>query len=253
MKSLSVLVIDDEPLARTRMKRMLQNIGNIEIAGECANGRQAVEQIPKIKPDVLLLDVQMPEMNGFQVLESLGKNMPYVIFVTAYDQYAIQAFEVYALDYLLKPFNENRLERALIRARKQVALENQTGFSDQLTALVKELKGEPHLDRLVIKDERKIWFVPIDSIDWIEADGKYVLVHAGKEAHLLRESLTALETKLNPKKFTRIHRSSIVNIERIKEMQPWFHGDYRIVLDNGKELILSRTYRKKFQELIGDA
>ncbi len=252
MKSLSVLVIDDEPLARTRMKRMLQNIGDIEIAGECTNGRQAVEQIPKIKPDVLLLDVQMPEMNGFQVLESLGKNIPYVIFVTAYDQYAIQAFEVYALDYLLKPFNENRLERALIRARKQVALENQTGFSDQLTALVKELKGEPHLDRLVIKDERKIWFVPIDSIDWIEADGKYVLVHAGKEAHLLRESLTALETKLNPKKFTRIHRSSIVNIERIKEMQPWFHGDYRIVLDNGKELILSRTYRKKFQELIGD-
>ena len=253
MKPLSVLVIDDEPLARTRMKRMLQNIGNIEIAGECANGRQAVEQIPKIKPDVLLLDVQMPEMNGFQVLESLGKNIPYVIFVTAYDQYAIQAFEVYALDYLLKPFNENRLERALIRARNQVALENQSGFSEQLTALVKELKGEPHLDRLVMKDERKLWFVPVDSIDWIEADGKYVLVHVGKEAHLMRESLTALETKLNPKKFTRIHRSSIVNVERIKEMQPWFHGDYRIVLDNGKELILSRTYRKKFQELIGDA
>jgi two-component system, LytTR family, response regulator len=253
MKPLSVLVIDDEPLARTRIKRMLQNIGNIEVVGECANGRQAVEQIPKIKPDVLLLDVQMPEMNGFQVLESLGENIPYVIFVTAYDQYAIQAFEVYALDYLLKPFNENRLEQALIRARKQVALETKTGFSEQLTALVKELKGEPHLDRLVMKDERKIWFVPVDSIDWIEADGKYVQVHVGKEAHLMRESLTALETKLNPKKFTRIHRSSIVNVERIKEMQPWFHGDYRIILDNGKDLILSRTYRKKFQELIGDA
>jgi two-component system LytT family response regulator len=160
---------------------------------------------------------------------------------------------VYALDYLLKPFNENRLERALMRARQQLELENQSGFSDQLAALVKELKGEAHLDRLVMKDERKIWFVPVNTIDWIEADGKYVLVHIGKDAHLMRESLTALETKLDPKKFTRIHRSSIVNIERIKELQPWFHGDYRILLNNGKELILSRTYRKKFQELIGDA
>jgi two-component system LytT family response regulator len=253
MKALRVVVIDDEPLARSRIKRMLQNIDRIEIAGECANGHQAVAQIPKIQPDVILLDVQMPEMNGFQVLEKLGKNLPYVIFVTAYDQYAIQAFEVYALDYLLKPFNETRLKRALERARKQVDLQNQSGFSEQLDALVKVVKGEEHLDRLVMKDDRKIWFISVDAIDWIEADGKYVLIHTGKESHLLRESLTALETKLNPKKFTRIHRSSIVNIERIKELQPWFHGDYRIVLSTGKELILSRTYRKKFQELIGDA
>jgi two-component system LytT family response regulator len=253
MKALRVVVIDDEPLARSRIKRMLQNIDGVEIAGECANGNQAVEQIPKTQPDVILLDVQMPEMNGFQVLEKLGKHLPYVIFVTAYDQYAIQAFEVYALDYLLKPFNETRLKRALERARKQVDHQNQSDFSEQLDALVKVLKGEAHLDRLVMKDDRKIWFIPVDSIDWIEADGKYVLIHAGRESHLMRESLTALEAKLNPKKYTRIHRSSIVNLERIKELQPWFHGDYRILLSTGQELILSRTYRKKFQELIGDA
>ncbi len=253
MKPLRVMIVDDEPLARTRIKRMLQNIGHIEIAGECADGREATEQIPKIQPDVLLLDVQMPEMDGFQVLQKLGSNFPYVIFVTAYDQYALRAFEVYALDYLLKPFNETRLKKALDRARWQVELKNTAGFTEQISTLLNELKEKPHLDRLVMKDDRKIWFVPVLSIDWIEADGKYVNVHVGKDSHLLRESLTALETKLNPKLFARIHRSSIVNLERIKELQPWFHGDYRVILSNGTELILSRTYRKRFQELIGEA
>jgi two-component system LytT family response regulator len=251
MKTLRVLVIDDEPLARTRLKRMLLEIRAVEVVGECSNGNQAVEQIGKLQPDVLLLDIQMPEKNGFQVLEMIETDLPYVIFVTAYDQYAIQAFEVYALDYLLKPFNKDRLERALLRARTQLELKNQKEFSEQVVSLINELKGGSHQNKLVMKDERKIWFVPVESIDWIKAEGKYVLVHAGKEEHLMRESLVALEAKLDPKKFIRIHRSSIVNIDRIKELHPWFHGDYRILLNNGKELVLSRTYRKKFQEVIG--
>jgi two-component system, LytTR family, response regulator len=253
MKPLRVIVVDDEPLARTRIKRMLENIGSVEVVGECSNGREATEQIPKIQPDVLLLDIQMPEMDGFEVLKSLDSNYPYVIFVTAYDQYALRAFEVFALDYLLKPFNEARLEKAISRAREQIELKNGANFTDQISKLVNELKEKNHLDRLVMKDERKIWFVPVQTIDWIEAEGKYVNVHVGRDSHLLRESLTALENKLNPKLFARIHRSSIVNVERIKELQPWFHGDYRVILNDGTELILSRTYRKRFQELIGDA
>jgi two-component system, LytTR family, response regulator len=252
MKSLSVMVVDDEPLARTRIKRMLENIGSVEIVGECSNGREAVQQIPEIQPDVLLLDIQMPEMDGFEVLQSLNSNFPYVIFVTAYDQYALRAFEVFALDYLLKPFNEARLEKAIERAREQIELKSNANFTDQISKLVNELKEKTHVDRLVMKDERKIWFVPVHTIDWIEAEGKYVNVHVGRDSHLLRESLTALENKLNPKLFARIHRSSIVNVERIKELQPWFHGDYRVILNNGTELILSRTYRKRFQELIGE-
>lgn len=253
MIPLRVMVVDDEPLARTRIKRMLENMSAIEIVGECSNGREATEQIPKIRPDVLLLDVQMPEMDGFEVLKALNSNFPYVIFVTAYDQYALRAFEVFALDYLLKPFNEGRLERAITRAREQIELKSNANFTDQISKLVNELKQKTHLDRLVMKDERKIWFVPVNNIDWIEAEGKYVNVHVGRDSHLLRESLTALENKLNPKFFARIHRSSIVNVQRIKELQPWFHGDYRVILNNGTELILSRTYRKRFQELIGES
>ena len=253
MKSLRVIVVDDEPLARTRIKRMLENIGSIEIVAECSNGREATQQIAKLQPDLLLLDIQMPEMDGFEVLQSLHSHFPYVIFVTAYDQYAIRAFEVFALDYLLKPFNESRLEKAITRAREQIELKSNSNFTDQISKLVNELREKPHLDRLVMKDERKVWFVPVKTIDWIEAEGKYVNVHVGRDSHLLRESLTALENKLNPRLFARIHRSSIVNVERIKELQPWFHGDYRVILNNGTELILSRTYRKRFQELIGEA
>jgi len=253
MKSLRAMIVDDEPLARTRIKRMLENIGSIEIVGECSNGREATQQIPKIQPDLVLLDVQMPEMDGFEVLQALKSKFPYVIFVTAYDQYAVRAFEVFALDYLLKPFNETRLEKAITRAREQIELKNDANFTEQISKLVEDLKEKSHLDRLVMKDERKIWFVPVHTIDWIEAEGKYVNVHVGKDSHLLRESLTALENKLNPKLFARIHRSSIVNVERIKELQPWFHGDYRVILSTGTELILSRTYRKRFQELIGEA
>jgi two-component system, LytTR family, response regulator len=252
IRTLRAMIVDDEPLARTRIKRMLENIGSIEIVGECSNGREATEQIPQIQPDLLLLDIQMPEMDGFEVLKALNSKYPYVIFVTAYDQYAVRAFEVFALDYLLKPFNEARLEKAITRAREQIELKNDANFTDQISKLVEELKEKSHLDRLVMKDERRIWFVPVQTIDWIEAEGKYVNVHVGKDAHLLRESLTALENKLNPKLFARIHRSSIVNVERIKELQPWFHGDYRVILNNGTELILSRTYRKRFQELIGE-
>jgi two-component system, LytTR family, response regulator len=199
MKPLRVVVVDDEPLARTRIKRMLENIGWVEVAGECSNGREATEQIPKIQPDVLLLDIQMPEMDGFEVLKSLNSNFPYVIFVTAYDQYALRAFEVFALDYLLKPFNEARLEKAITRTREQIELKNGANFTDQISKLVNELKEKTHLDRLVMKDERKIWFIPVQTIDWIEAEGKYVNVHVGRDSHLLRESLTALENKLNPK------------------------------------------------------
>jgi two-component system LytT family response regulator len=253
MKMLQVIIVDDEPLARSRVRRMLQGHTDVEIIAECSNGKQAIEAVRKHKPDLLLLDVEMPEMDGFEVVDALGKDLPYIVFITAYNQYAIRAFEVHALDYLLKPFNESRLTKAFERARDRIRDSEKEHFNERIIRLLEDIRGESHyMERLILRNDRKIWFMNVNQIDWFEADGKYVNVHAGKEAHLVRESLTSLESKLDPKNFARIHRSSIVNINRIKEFQPWFHGDYRILLKDGTELILSRTYRKQFRDLIGE-
>lgn len=248
-----VLLVDDEPLAREMLREMLQGDPVVAIVGESVNGREALDAIRAHAPDLLFLDVQMPELGGFEVLAALRKEqIPYVIFVTAYDQYAVRAFEVHALDYLLKPFDQERFDISWQRARAQILRDRNGGTDQRILALLEELKaGNKYLERLVIKAGGRIYFLETNEIDWIEAEGNYVSVHSAKKSHLLRETISSLESQLDPKKFVRVHRSSIVRIDRIQELQPWFHGEYRIILQNGTQLTLSRNYRDKLQEALG--
>jgi two-component system LytT family response regulator len=248
------VVADDEVLARERLRALLEAEPDIEVVGEAGNGRETVASIQELQPDLLFLDVQMPVLDGLGVVEAVGaEKMPAVIFVTAYDRYALQAFEVHALDYLLKPFDRARFQKALDHAREQLAREKTAGLSDRLVALLEDVPGNRKtLDRLVIKSAGRVFFVKTDEIDWIEAAGNYARIHVGSEAHLLRETMSALEEKLDGNKFVRIHRSTIVNLERIQELQPWFHGDYVVILRNGRQLTLSRGYRQRMQELFGN-
>jgi two-component system, LytTR family, response regulator len=260
---IKVLIVDDEPLARDKIRGMLKGKDDIEIVGEAGNGKEAVAAIQKHEPDLLFLDVQMPEMDGFGVLQTIGPSrLPMVVFVTAYDRYALQAFEVFALDYLLKPFDRERFEKALERARTQLDQEKRKDLTQGLQSLMEELSrvrqgasaaapGPKHLERLAIKASGRIFFLRAQDIDYIESEGNYVRVHAGKESHLIREAMSVLETQLDPKKFLRIHRCTIVNVDRIQELQPWFHGEYRVILRNGVQLTLSRSYREKLREFLG--
>jgi two-component system LytT family response regulator len=247
-----VLLVDDESLAREMLREMLQDDPQVTIVGESCNGHEALEAIRTHSPDLIFLDVQMPELGGFEVLEALGKEIPRVIFVTAYDQYAVRAFEVHALDYLLKPFDQERFDISWQRARAQILRDRDGGTDQRILALLEEMKaGNKYLERLVIKASGRIYFLETAEIDWIEAEGNYVSVHSAKKNHLLRETISSLEAQLDPRKFLRIHRSSIVRIDRIQELQPWFHGEYRIILQNGTQLTLSRNYRDKLQEALG--
>ena len=248
------LVVDDEPLARAMIREMLEGDSEVEIVGECANGREAVEAIKSSTPDIVFLDIQMPEIGGFEVLESMDANArPYVIFVTAYDQYAVRAFEVHALDYLLKPFDRERFEGAWQRAKTQIKLDRTSRRDQDIIALLEELKAGPrYLERLVIKNGGRVFFLHVQDVHCIEAEGNYVRVYDNQKGYLLRETISSLEEQLDPKQFLRIHRSAIVKIDRIKEMQPWFHGEYRIIMENGKQLALSRNYRSNLQEAVGN-
>ena len=248
-----VLLVDDEPLARSMMREMLQGDAQVEIVGESVNGREALDAIHAFRPDLVFLDVQMPELGGFELLSKLQPGrIPYIIFVTAYDQYAVRAFEVNALDYLLKPFDQDRFNTSWQRARARILQERNGGMDHRILALLEDLKaGNKYLERLVIKNGGRIYFLDINEIDWIEAEGNYVSVHCAKKSHLLRETISSLESQLDPKKFVRIHRSSIVRIASIRELQPWFHGEYRVNLENGTQLALSRNYRDKLQEALG--
>ena len=248
------LIVDDEPLARVILREMLARDSEVEIVGECVNGHEAVEAIQTSAPDLIFLDVQMPEVGGFEVLEALKTvgTMPHIIFVTAYDQYAVRAFEVHALDYLLKPFDRERFETSWQRAKAQILRERNGQMNERILSLLEELKAESnYLERLVIKSGGRIFFLETDEIDWIEAEGNYVSVHTGKKSHLIRETISNLESKLDPKKFLRIHRSSIINLNRIQELQSWFHGEYHILLQDGTQLTLSRNYRERLQEALG--
>ena len=251
--SIRVLLVDDEPLAREMLREMLQGDPDVRIVGESCNGLEALEAIRAEAPDLIFLDVQMPEVGGFEVLESLGKEkLPYVIFVTAYDKYAVRAFEVQALDYLLKPFDQERFDLSWQRAKSQVLNNRHSGTDQRILSLLEELKaGNRYLERLVIKAGGRIYFLDTREIDWIEAEGNYVSVHSAKKSHLLRETISSLESQLDPKKFVRIHRSSIVRLDFIQELQPWFHGEYRVILHDGTQLTLSRNHRDKLQEALG--
>jgi two-component system LytT family response regulator len=252
-KIIRVCIVDDEPIACRRIQRLLKDDPSVEIVKICNNGEQAADAIKKLAPDLIFLDIQMPRMDGFEVLKSLqSENMPHVIFVTAYDRYAIQAFEVHALDYLLKPFDTERFEEAITRAKAQIQQDRNRTLNKGLYALLEEMKTPPrYLERLVIKASGRVFFLKTEEIDWIEAQGKYVSIHAGKDEHLVREGMNTLENELDPKKFVRIHKSTIVNVDRIQQLQTWFHGDYRVILHNGTTLTLSRRYRQRLDELLG--
>jgi two-component system LytT family response regulator len=248
-----VLIVDDEPLARRRLTKLLRDDAEVEVIGECANGREAIAAIETKQPDLLFLDVQMPEIDGFAVLGAIDEDkMPLVIFVTAFDKYALRAFEVHAIDYLLKPFDRARFTKAFEQAKRRLQSERGELVTARTLALLEELKAQSkYLERLIIKSGGRVFFIKSDDIDWIEAEGKYVRLHVGKDSHLLREAISSLESRLDPKKFLRIHRSHIVNIERIKELEPWFHNEYRVILRDGTKLMMSRSCRKRLGELLG--
>ena len=245
--SIRALIVDDEPLARERIRMLLAEEAGIEILAECRHGAEALAAIEKLAPDLVFLDIQMPELSGFEVLERLQPSrIPVIIFVTAYDQYALKAFEVCALDYLLKPFDRERFSRALARARAELARRKAGVVNEEVLKLLSELqRNKKYLEKLIIRSGGRVFFLRADEIDWIEAAGNYVRLHTGKEEHLYRETMAKLEQQLNPAMFARIHRSTIVNVERIKELQPWFRGDYILVLRDNRKLTLSRSYRPR--------
>jgi two-component system LytT family response regulator len=245
--SIKTIIVDDVELARERVKILL-NDAEIEIVAECENGREAVEAIRNLNPDLVFLDVQMPKIGGFEVVETVGaERMPAVIFVTAYDEYAIRAFEINAVDYLLKPFDEERLKKAVERAKREIKKQEPPAeIEEKLRKLLKEVKTEPrYLKRIPVKSTRGTTLVLTEEIDWIASAGHYLELHIGNEMYLIREKLSEIETKLDPQIFMRIHRSTIVNLDRIKSLHPLFNGDQLIILKNGRELNLSRTYYDK--------
>ncbi|HEV8367783.1 MAG TPA: LytTR family DNA-binding domain-containing protein [Pyrinomonadaceae bacterium] len=253
---IKTLIVDDEPLARRNLRLLLERDSQIEIIGECRNGKEAVKSIETSRPDLIFLDIQMPEMDGFDVLEQVGpEHVQAIVFVTAFDQYALKAFEVHALDYLLKPYDDLRFTQALQRAKSQIESREITKVSKRLLALLeeresqKELSSRPtsYLTRLMIKLASRVVLLRVEEIDWIEADGNYAKLHVRKKAHLLREKMHDLEAQLDPKRFVRIHRSIIVNLDRIKELHPHFNGDYIVVLEDGRQLKLSRSRRENLE------
>jgi two-component system LytT family response regulator len=251
-----VLVVDDEPLAREKIRGLAAADPDLRVVGECTNGAEAIEAVQSIRPDLILLDVQMPEVGGFAVLEALkDEGLPPVIFITAYDHYAVRAFEFHALDYLLKPFDRERFCAAIERAKRQIRRENGDGLDARILALLEQIREQParYSERLVVKTGGRVFFLNTDEIDWIEAEGNYVSIHTGKKAYLLRETISSLEAQLDPKDFVRIHRSAIANINRIKELQPWSHGEYHVILNDGTQLTLSRSYREKLQSALGNS
>jgi len=255
LRKVRALIVDDEPLARRRVRRLLAADTEVAVVGDCSNGRDAIAAIDARSADLVFLDAQMPEVDGFQVLEALnGARLPLIIFVTAYDRYAIRAFEVNALDYLVKPFDRRRFQAAVDRAKERLRVDTGGEVERRALALLDKLETEAnHVDRLVIKSGGRVLFVTASAVDWIEAEGKYVRIHVGKESHLLREGIGSIEARLDPKHFLRIHRSTIVNLDRIKQLDPWFNGEYRVLLRDGTLLVLSRGFKRKLTDLIGSA
>ena len=247
---IKALIVDDMLLARTRLRRHLSTDADVQVVGECSSGREAIAAIESLRPDLVLLDVQMPELGGFDVLEAVGADaVPAVIFVTAHDEFALRAFEVHAIDYLLKPFDAERLAKALDRAKRLLRAPGRS--HDELRALLAEWSaGARQPNRLAIKTDGKTVFVTTDDVDYIEAAGNYVRVHAAGTSYMVRERLSRMEDALPPGRFARIHKSTIVNVLRVKEMRPLFNGDQTLQLRGGKELTLSRTYRAKFLALL---
>jgi two-component system LytT family response regulator len=273
-----VLIVDDEALARQRMRRLLQSESDVEIVGEAETGRDALRYVREQRPDLMCLDVQMPELDGFGVLRELeGEYTPMVLFTTAYDEHAQRAFDVHAVDYVLKPVDADRFRAAFDRARTQRANAAAAERLGELLATVRRLADTPtgsgaavtdmtrtesaaapashangrYASRILVKQDGRMFFVKTTEIDWIEADRNYVRLHVGKVMHTIRDRISHLEETLDPRLFARIHRSTIVNLNRVREMQQWFSGDYVVILEDGTRLRLSRHYRDRVEKQVG--
>src|SRR5919205_74672 len=244
MEKIRALIVDDEALARRRLRRFLAEAPDVEVVGECEDGRRAVALIKSLAPDLVFLDVQMPLLDGFGVIREVGAgSVPAVVFVTAFDQFALRAFDAHALDYLLKPFGRERLLESVARARRQIGDKH---VRRRLDALVGELSERPrHATRLAVRERGRTLFLSADEIDWVGAAANYLDLHAGPHTYVVRETLGQLESKLDPRRFVRIHRSTLVNVERVREMHPLFAGDQVVVLRDGTKLQVSRTHRQR--------
>jgi two-component system LytT family response regulator len=246
---LTVLIADDEPLARRRIRRLLAAEPDVSIVGESADGASALNAILEARPDLVFLDVQMPELDGFEVLRQVPSAvLPAIVFVTAFDRYALRAFDIHAIDYLLKPFTAERFRTALMRARERV---DRRDPGRELAALVADLRARPrYLSRVAVHGSARIVLVDLTTVDWIEAADNYVRLHAGRREYLLRETLSALERQLDPDRFARIHRSTIVQLDRVTELYPATHGDLDVLLRDGTRLTLSRTWRERLERAL---
>jgi two-component system LytT family response regulator len=266
------VIVDDEPLARRGIRARLERAGGYAVVAECGSGREAIGAIREHDPSVVFLDVQMPGIDGFGVIDAIGPDrMPVVIFVTAYDTHALRAFEAHAFDYLLKPIDDDRFAVTLDRARRRVVEREESEVARRLAALMYDLR--PALDaargaparrsetpesvgsvpnRIVIRDRDRVLFVDVSDIDWIGADGDYVRIHTGGKSHLLRDTMAAMEQRLDAAAFVRIHRSAIVNVSRIKELRPYSSREYAVILRDGTRLRLSRRYRDRLRSHFGD-
>ncbi|MDB4878378.1 MAG: LytTr DNA-binding region [Gemmatimonadetes bacterium] len=256
---LTVIVADDEKIARRRLVRLIEETGEAEVVAACAGGREAVEQVTALQPQMLFLDVQMPDLDGFGVLSALdGEAAPATVFVTAFDQYAVRAFDVHAVDYLLKPFDTARFREAFARAKERVHVARAGGDAERIRALLSDYaaatqqqSAKPALDRVAVKVDGVLKIIRTADVDWWETDGNYIRLHVAGASHLIRMTAASIEPQLDPRAFIRIHRRYIVNVDRIVEVQPWFAGDAIIVLRNGAKLRLSRTYRERLHARLG--
>lgn len=249
MTALRAIVVDDEPLARARLCRLLERSGDASVIAECADGRSAIDRVRALRPDIVFLDVQMPELDGFGVLAALEPDAaPVIVFVTAFDRYAVRAFDAHAVDYLLKPFDAARLERALVRVRKRLSGE---AIGPHLAHVLAALGAPARRERLAVPVGDRTLFVELREIDYLEAEGNYVAVHIGNRSHLVRETLATMEARLDAAAFLRIHRSRIVRLDRIRAIEPLFHGEYLLTLEGGGQVSSSRSYRNAVRAALG--
>jgi two-component system LytT family response regulator len=252
--SIRVLLSDDETLARERLRSLLEEEPDLEIVAECGDGKSTIATVERERPDLVFLDIQMPEVDGFGVVQALRDAMPLTIFVTAYDRYAMKAFEVHALDYLLKPVGKERLKAAVDRARGQLRRPPDGSFQRRVLELLADMDARQQTpERIVIKSDGEIVCLKPNEIDWAESAGNYVCLHVGGATHILRETITALESRLGPRQFMRVHRSTLVNVDRIKTLKPSLYGDYSILLRDGTKLTLSRGFRENVLKRLGTA
>jgi two-component system, LytTR family, response regulator len=249
-----VLIVDDEPVARRGLRNQLKKASDVEVIGEAGNGRDAVDTIIQTRPDLVFLDVQMPLLDGFRVVETLAEDNlpPAIVFVTAFDEHAIRAFEINALDYLLKPVDPKRLQKTLQRAREQIRSTRTDERDERLFALLRDLQSRQtdYIQRFVVKKAGSISFLDVNEIEWVSSEGNYVQLHSKGKSHLVRETMDRIEDRLNPREFIRIRRSTIVRVEVVKELQPLFNGEYALILKDGTQLQSSRRYRKNLDALL---